>query len=263
MVYYQSQFDASNIAGANSAALVISPVTVAEAGTYSLTVSNAFGSTNSSNATLTVNMPTCDSAQAELLSLWQGEGNALDSFGTNNGILVGGVSFTEALRWARAFSFDGASGYVTNPVSCLNNVNDTYTLEFWAWPTGERASTAESTNSVYGIADQRYAIFPVNDELVRITRARACLSVPMASAYLNRRRVTCRRCWSYNAAISGWTHVAVVYSNRQPTLYVNGVAVQTGLTSTHTLRVRRRCWAESGYNYGYYAGLLDEGVNSL
>ena len=61
----------------------------------------------------------------------------------------------------------------------------------------------------------------------------------------------------YNAAISGWTHVAVVYSNRQPTLYVNGVAVQTGLTSTHSSSPST-VLGESGYGFGYYAGLLDE-----
>lgn len=32
--------------------------------------------------------------------------------------------------------------------------------------------------------------------------------------------------------LSGWTHLAVVYRNRQPFLYINGALVQTGLQST-------------------------------
>jgi hypothetical protein len=61
----------------------------------------------------------------------------------------------------------------------------------------------------------------------------------------------------YNATITGWTHIAVVYSNRQPTLYVNGVAVQTGLTSARSSSPSTLL-GEDGSGYGYYSGLLDE-----
>src|SRR5450759_5951714 len=37
---------------------------------------------------------------------------------------------------------------------------------------------------------------------------------------------------SYTNSINGWVHVAVVYSNKQPVLYVNGVNVRTGITSS-------------------------------
>ena len=32
----------------------------------------------------------------------------------------------------------------------------------------------------------------------------------------------------YDTPISGWTHVAVVYNNGQPNLYINGTWVRTG-----------------------------------
>ena len=38
--------------------------------------------------------------------------------------------------------------------------------------------------------------------------------------------------WEGN--ISSWTHIAVVYENRQPKLYINGVLVKVGLTSSKT-----------------------------
>jgi len=52
----------------------------------------------------------------------------------------------------------------------------------------------------------------------------------------------------------------VVYSNRQPNLYINGVLVRTGVTSTWSscpsTWLGGRIWNNS--NYGFYAGLLDE-----
>ena len=61
----------------------------------------------------------------------------------------------------------------------------------------------------------------------------------------------------YNATIAGWTHIAVVYSDRQPSLYLNGVLVRTGLTSGAD-SYPSTCLGEVGVGYGYYAGLLDE-----
>ena len=129
-------------------------------------------------------------------------------------------------------------------------------MEFWALPTGARASTPEATTGASGTFNQRYAIFPVNDG--GGAHAGSGVSVgtngisvfEQAASYLPSLLV-------YNAAISGWTHVAVVYSNRQPALYVNGVAVRTGLTSTHSSSPST-VLGESGYGFGYYAGLLDE-----
>ena len=38
----------------------------------------------------------------------------------------------------------------------------------------------------------------------------------------------------YPISITEWTHIAVVYDSKTPKLYVNGVLVHTGLTSTKT-----------------------------
>ena len=35
----------------------------------------------------------------------------------------------------------------------------------------------------------------------------------------------------YDTPITGWNHIAVVYTNKQPILYINGILVRTGLTS--------------------------------
>jgi len=54
---YQWRFNSNPIAGATSASLSLTSVTSAQAGVYSVTVSNAAGSVTSTGATLTVNTP--------------------------------------------------------------------------------------------------------------------------------------------------------------------------------------------------------------
>src|SRR5882762_4166107 len=53
--YYQWIFNATNLAGATNAALIITNVRPAQSGNYSVLVTNAYGSTNSVTVTLTVN----------------------------------------------------------------------------------------------------------------------------------------------------------------------------------------------------------------
>ncbi len=149
---------------ATNAVLVLTNVQVGlSGGLYSVLVTNSAGQSNSVSALLTVNAvpSSCDPAPAGLVNWWAGEGNANDSFGTSNGILVGGVAFTNG-EVGQAFSFDGSTGYVSNSFVPLTNVVDTYTMEFWAWPTGARASTPQTTSGIFGTANQRYAIYPVN-----------------------------------------------------------------------------------------------------
>ncbi len=62
----------------------------------------------------------------------------------------------------------------------------------------------------------------------------------------------------YSGSISTtqWTHMAVVYSNRQPRIYLNGVLVRTGLQST-----KAHVYAPTqigGGSYGYFPGTVDD-----
>ncbi len=48
----------------------------------------------------------------------------------------------------------------------------------------------------------------------------------------------------------------IVYDNKQPTIYLNGLAVRTGLTSPRA--VVNAPIQFGGMNYGFFEGLLDE-----
>jgi len=58
-----------------------------------------------------------------------------------------------------------------------------------------------------------------------------------------------------------WTHIAVVYDDKQPKLYLNGFLVKAGLVSRRSF-VYPSTWlggrASETSNYGHYRGLLDE-----
>src|SRR5262245_43526575 len=97
----------------------------------------------------------CIAPPSGLVSWWQAEGTANDIIGGINGVLVNGTSFTVGYI-GQAFSFNGINQYVTNSLSGLTNIQNSYTMEFWARPNQGRASTPESTANIDGTSNQRY-----------------------------------------------------------------------------------------------------------
>jgi RHS repeat-associated protein len=61
----------------------------------------------------------------------------------------------------------------------------------------------------------------------------------------------------YQGALSGWTHITVVYENRRPKLYLNGALAKTGVTSA-VANVHVGTNLIGGGGYGYYQGTLDK-----
>jgi hypothetical protein len=76
----------------------------------------------------------CLPAPTGLVSWWQGQNNANDIIGTNNGTLQNGVGFTNG-EVGQAFSFNGSNQCVRIPYSPSLGFT-TYTVETWIKPTG-------------------------------------------------------------------------------------------------------------------------------
>jgi uncharacterized repeat protein (TIGR03803 family) len=70
----------------------------------------------------------CLPPPAGLVSWWQGEGNALDIVGGNNGTLEGEVSYTDG-EVGQAFNFDGVSGFISTSLLVTNP--QTFSLSLW------------------------------------------------------------------------------------------------------------------------------------
>ncbi len=100
-------------------------------------LTNANGVTNSANANLTV-LP-CLPDPPNLVSWWSAEGNANDAIGTNNGTIVGPVTFAPG-EIGQAFSFNGTNGYIQ--VGGSFALAGDRTIEGWVYP---------STNTGFGL----------------------------------------------------------------------------------------------------------------
>jgi flagellar hook assembly protein FlgD len=190
------------------------------------------------------------------VGLWHMDGDWTDASGNgNNGTAYDGATFsTNAQVGSQSGSFNGVNSYVTAGSGYISSVTNTFTIEFWANPAGTRAVTTQSNSGISGMSGQQYAIGPMYSG----TNGGAGVSVgtngisifEQGSSYMPSLLV-------YNAPLSGWNHIVVVYQNKQPSLYVNGQFVMTGLTSQRA-NVYPSTLFGNTINYGPYDGLLDE-----
>jgi hypothetical protein len=128
---YQWRRNGVNLAGANGTTLTLTNVQLAQAGSYAVQVTNLYGSATSSNAVLIVNsVPSCAPPPSGLVSWWAAQGDALDSIGSNPGVLHNGVGFASG-EVGQAFSFNGTNSYVEVPDSPSLRLTNQLTIEFW------------------------------------------------------------------------------------------------------------------------------------
>ena len=198
-----------------------------------------------------------------MVGWWQGEGDAYDEISGSNGVVYPGTTFTTGVV-GQCFSFDGVSGCVMNTnTPPLTNIQDTFTMEFWAYPRAGYRMLPEGGG--VGTSGQSYAIFPDWGGYGGMAGAGVCVGTNGISVMEHADNYM-PSMLSYTNDINGWVHVAVVYTNKQPVLYVNGVKVRTGITSTETAVYPSKNLGNSyasadGYQfdtYGPYNGLLDE-----
>jgi hypothetical protein len=194
---------------------------------------------------------------AGLVANWKldentGTTTADSSAGGHTGTLINGPTWSTG-RAGAALTFDGVDDMVsTNGIADLTN---NFTISFWAQPTGTHEIDGESTSGWSGTSGQRYAVWPAWNNN---GHAGAGISVGTngvsvyehAANYMPATLV-------YSGTLSGWTHITVVYENKQPKLYLNGSLVRTGLTSPMSF-VHISADGIGGQAYGYYAGKLDE-----
>ena len=176
-----------------------------------------------------------------------------------NGETTKTVNFSQV---SQGLSFDGINDKVDNN-NVIPNLTDTFTIEFWANPTATRNLTNESNSYLdySGIGGQRYAIFPIHGEnVVGSGHAGAGVSVGTngisvfehSTDYIPSLLV-------YEGLLSGWNHIAIVYNNKTPSLYLNGQFIKTGLKSNYIVHPSFQLGEIPGNNnYGAYQGSLDE-----
>jgi autotransporter-associated beta strand protein len=159
-----------------------------------------------------------------------------------------------------AVDFDGSDDRVQAATNSFPTITNSFTIELWANPTGFRTETAEVNTGISDI-NQRFAVFPDHGDGYGVNHVCAGLSVGINGISVYEHAVNyLPSLLVYSNSISGWTHVALVYNNGRPRLYVNGALAHTGLRSTRTFVHPSANLGGSihALGYGPYQGQLDE-----
>jgi hypothetical protein len=182
-----------------------------------------------------------------LVSWWRAETNALDSSGTNNGVLRNGVAFT-AGKIGQAFSLDGSSQSIdVADAPALRPAS--VTLETWALFTasGTRILLGKPVGS--GTLDS-YEIYISGGTLGAYVSDAAsggpAVSIPFSPVF------------------GSWYHFAYTFddASKQQALYLNGSQVASGIANktigydNQPVLLGRDI--DNGYPNFYFAGRLDE-----
>ncbi len=138
---YQWSFGGTNLVGATNNPLVITNVQLSDAGSYHVSVSNAFGSANSSNALLAVGVPPAIAIQP-----------------TNLTVPVGGVATFSVLAdgvppLSYQWSFNGTNLLdITNRLFVITNVQLT-NAGTYAVQVSDAFGSVDSSNAVLSVGD--------------------------------------------------------------------------------------------------------------
>jgi hypothetical protein len=156
-----------------------------------------------------------------------------------------------------ALNFDGTNEFVVSPI--YPAINNNFTVEMWVNPTATHEIDPQSnSNTTEGVSGQRYALWPTNSANLGAGHVGMGISVGTngVSVYEHGADYV-PSLLTYEGAINGWTHVSVVYINKQPSLYINGILAKTGLPSTKDFVHPSALQIGSG-PYGSFIGDLDE-----
>lgn len=176
-------------------------------------------------------------------------------------VLFCNISFSQA-QIANALNCDGINDYV-DPNQLISFSNN-FTYEAWVRPTNTIVIDPQSTSGISGINNQKYLIWPTwrnFDGGFGISVGSNGVAVyEHGSNFIP-------ALLSHSVSITGWTHIAIVVTNKQPSLFINGVFIKNGLTSTKTNlyaslgacnQYPGQVGGIGGGTYGYYRGEVDE-----
>ena len=200
---------------------------------------------------------TAVAADPSLVGWWKFEeasGTLFDqSDNHNDGTAFNGVLYQQAGQIGYALGFDGTDDYVT--IGTTGRPTDTFSFGGWFKTSVTHEIDAQTDSGVGGVYNQRYAFEPRHGGDLD---AGAGLSIGTNGISVYEHGSNYMPATAVCATNLGedWNHIMIVYNNKQPTIYLNGRAVCTGLSSP-----RATVYAPvqlGGMAYGYFEGLMDE-----
>ncbi|MDZ7617701.1 MAG: LamG-like jellyroll fold domain-containing protein, partial [Patescibacteria group bacterium] len=204
-------------------------------------------------------------AQAGLVGFWEFDGNLTDSSGLgNNGTFSGGTASYGPDRFGTAGSAIVTPGtavsgtnYANVTVGTAGRPSNTFSFGGWVKTTEAHEIDPQSNSGYGGTGGQKYAFGAPNQS----ANAGAGLSVGINGLSVYEHGTSYMPALAvYNpggtAAIgTGWNHIMVVYQDRVPTIYLNGVLVQTGVQSAKDIVYAP--YQIGGGSYGGLVGSMD------
>jgi hypothetical protein len=189
---------------------------------------------------------------------WNGTANEVRdaSWGNNHGTSYYATTVAGGIT-GNAGSFNGSYAYAAINYTAGMTPVDNFTIEAWIKPTTTHPIDTESTSGVVGTNWTKRYLFGADymgdlDSGAGISAGTNGISVyEHGNAYMPALAV-----YSGSISSTSWTHIAVVYANKRPSIYVNGVLVRTGLQSPRAHVYAPRMIG--GGPYGYFPGLVDE-----
>jgi hypothetical protein len=129
------------------------------------------------------------------------------------------------------FNFDGVDDALVYSSGIRSFSANTFSWEFWVRPTGTITIVAESTSGLSGTSGQKY---------LKAAEPNGADTLPGISVGTNGIQIfeyntgymPCLASYSGSLSSVNFSHIVLVYNNKQPSIYLNGVLVRTGLTST-------------------------------
>ena len=165
-----------------------------------------------------------------------------------NGTLLNGPIFNSGS--GGGLLFDGTNDYVLNvAVEVYNN----FSYDIWCLPQATHGIDPESTSSTLGTSGQRYLVFP---DYIDPPNAGTGISVGTngvsvyehSTGYMPPLLV-------HETTITSPIHIVVNYTNKRPSLYLNGVFIKNGLTSPKP-DVKITTNSLCGVLYGNFSGIV-------
>ena len=204
---YQWQVNTIDIPNATNRILAITNAQPTQSGNYSVRVSNPTGLTNSTPALVTIYSPVCFPPPTSLAGWWAGEGNTLDSAGTNHAGPFNIPTYSPGIV-GQAFKFNGQQYLLILNRPPLNPTTN-LTLEAWVNPT--------LPDSAPIIKKGGEGASPAHGYSLEFTNNGVALGIYLTNGWI----------YSANAPIplNQWSHVAGTYDGAHLTIYVNGAPV--------------------------------------
>lgn len=212
---------------------------------------NVIETKNVDSTKLTINYL---SQVGNLVSWWKFEGNANDEVGSNDGVLIGGMSCDSEGKFGQSCSFDGINDYVNlaNPASLKITGSKTYSAWF---RTDSEAPNAGFDQVIFGHRyNQDSDCQGINAGLAYTNLLRANICDSLRQAKYVTMRIT-------PLEFDRWYHMALVHDNSAQTwkMYLDGVLVstRTGVSGTAYSTISFKIGAYNG-GVAFFDGQIDE-----